>query len=56
MKKYLLIVIGDFKSASSIKDDETIHKYELQLAAYIIAFEEIYNKKVSALYTLKISI
>jgi hypothetical protein len=40
------LIIGDFKSASSIKDDETIHKYELQLAAYIIAFEEIYNKKV----------
>jgi len=40
------LVIGDFKSASSIKDEETIHKYELQLAAYIIAFEEIYNTKV----------
>ena len=40
------LIIGDFKSASSIKDEETIHKYELQLAAYIIAFEEIYNKKV----------
>ena len=40
------LVIGDFKSASSIKDEETIHKYELQLAAYIIAFEEIYKTKV----------
>lgn len=40
------LIIGDFKSASTIKDEETIHKYELQLAAYIIAFEEIYNKKV----------
>jgi hypothetical protein len=41
------IVISDFKSANGIKDEETIHKYYLQLAAYIIAFEEIYNKRVS---------
>jgi hypothetical protein len=41
------IVIADFKSASSIKDVETIHKYKLQLAAYTIAFEEIYKKKVN---------
>ena len=40
------IVISDFKSASGIKDDETIHRYQLQLAAYTIAFEEIYRKKV----------
>jgi hypothetical protein len=41
------IVIADFKSASGIKDEETIHKYQLQLAAYTIAFEEIYKKKVN---------
>jgi len=41
------IVIADFKSASSIKDEETIEKYKLQLAAYTIAFEEIYKKKVN---------
>jgi CRISPR/Cas system-associated exonuclease Cas4 (RecB family) len=40
------IVIADFKSANKIKDDETIHKYQLQLAAYTIAFEEIYKKRV----------
>jgi len=40
------IVITDFKSASGIKDDETIYRYQLQLAAYTIAFEEIYRKKV----------
>jgi hypothetical protein len=41
------IIIADFKSANGIKDEETIHKYYLQLAAYIMAFEEIYNKKVN---------
>lgn len=40
------IVISDFKSANTIKDEETIHKYYLQLAAYTLAFEEIYNKTV----------
>jgi ATP-dependent exoDNAse (exonuclease V) beta subunit len=40
------IVIADFKSANGIKDDETVHKYELQTAAYVMAFEEIYKKKV----------
>jgi hypothetical protein len=40
------IVIADFKSANGIKDAETIHKYEMQTAAYTIAFEEIYKKKV----------
>lgn len=47
LNKLNQIVISDFKSANGIKDDETIHKYYLQLAAYIIAFEEIYNKQVS---------
>jgi hypothetical protein len=37
------VIVTDFKSASSIKDEETITKYELQLAAYTISFEEIYN-------------
>ncbi len=40
------LTITDFKSANSIKDDETIQKYLLQLAAYTIGFEEIYKKKV----------
>jgi len=40
------IVIADFKSASGVKDAETIHRYQMQLAAYTIAFEEIYRKKV----------
>lgn len=40
------LTITDFKSANGIKDDETIHKYLLQLSAYIMAFEEIYKKKV----------
>jgi len=40
------LTITDFKSANGIKDDETIRKYLLQLAAYTIGFEEIYNKKV----------
>lgn len=43
----MYIVIADFKSANGIKDDETVHKYELQTAAYTIAFEEIYKKKVN---------
>lgn len=40
-------VISDFKSANGVKDAETIHKYEMQTAAYTLAFEEIYKKKVS---------
>ena len=40
------IVIVDFKSASGIRDDETVHKYEMQGGAYTIAFEEIHNRKV----------
>ncbi|NBO21946.1 hypothetical protein EBU94_01200 [bacterium] len=41
------LVIADFKSANGIKDEETIHKYFLQLAAYTIAFEELFNRKIS---------
>ncbi len=37
------VVITDFKSASSIRGEEVIHKYELQGGAYSIAFEEIYK-------------
>ena len=40
------IVIVDFKSASSNRSDEIIDKYKCQVAAYIIAFEEMYNKTV----------
>lgn len=40
------IVIIDFKSASAIRDEETINGYKLQLAAYVIAFEERVKKKV----------
>jgi len=40
------IVIVDFKSASGIRDDETIHKYSLQGGAYTLAFEEIHKRKV----------
>jgi len=40
------IVITDFKSASTPRDDETIDKYRYQGAAYIIAFEEMFKKKV----------
>jgi hypothetical protein len=41
------LIIADFKSANGIKDEETIHKYFLQLAAYTIAFEELFNRKIS---------
>lgn len=40
------IVITDFKSASSPRDEDTIDKYKYQVAAYAIAFEEMYNKPV----------
>lgn len=40
------IIIADFKSANGIKDEETIKKYQMQLAAYTIAYEEIYNQQV----------
>jgi hypothetical protein len=39
-------IITDFKSASGLRDGETLEKYEVQLAAYAIAFEEIYTMKV----------
>ena len=38
------IVVTDFKSASSIREKETVDKYKCQVAAYAIAFEEM-NKK-----------
>lgn len=41
------VIIADFKSASGVRDEETLKKYEMQLAAYVIAFEEIYNQKVT---------
>jgi hypothetical protein len=40
------IVITDFKSASSPRDGDTLDKYKLQVAAYAIAFEEMYKKPV----------
>lgn len=40
------IVITDFKSASSPRDEETLDKYKCQVAAYIIAFEEMFGKNV----------
>ena len=40
------LTITDFKSANGVKDDETIRKYLLQAAAYVIGCEEIYKKKV----------
>jgi hypothetical protein len=40
------IVITDFKSASTPRDEETIDKYKCQVAAYAIAFEEMYQKPV----------
>lgn len=41
-----LIIIVDFKSASSLRTKEIIDKYKCQVAAYIIAFEELSGKKV----------
>lgn len=40
------IVITDYKSASSPRDEETLDKYKTQVAAYAIAFEEMYKKPV----------
>jgi hypothetical protein len=40
------IVITDFKSASTPRDEDTLDKYKLQVAAYAIAFEEMYKKPV----------
>jgi len=40
------IVITDYKSASSPRDEETLDKYKTQVAAYAIAFEEMYSKPV----------
>ena len=41
-----LIVITDFKSASSPREEDVINKYKCQVAAYVIAFEEMYKKPV----------
>jgi hypothetical protein len=40
------IVVTDFKSASSPRTDDVIEKYECQVAAYTIAFEELFQKPV----------
>lgn len=40
------IKVIDFKSASGLRDEETIFGYKLQLAAYAIMFIERYNKPV----------
>ena len=37
------VVVTDFKSASSPRNEDTIHKFGLQGGAYAIAFEEIYS-------------
>lgn len=41
-----LIVVTDFKSASSPRSDDIIEKFECQVAAYTIAFEEIFQMPV----------
>jgi hypothetical protein len=41
-------IIADFKSASGHRDKEVIEKYKKQGAAYVIAEEEINNKKVKS--------
>jgi len=43
-------IIADFKSASGPRDNEVIAKYKKQGAAYVIAEEEINNKKVKSLH------
>lgn len=40
------IIITDFKSASRERDGEVLEKYKCQIAAYAIAFEEMYNKPI----------
>lgn len=40
------MVIVDFKTASGIRDTETVHKYEVQVGAYSQAFTEMTGKKV----------
>ena len=42
------IVLGDYKSSSNILEPHSnkVIKYKLQLAAYINAFEELYNKEI----------
>ena len=40
-------IIADFKSASGLRGADVLNKYKKQLAAYIIAFEEIYNQRIT---------
>lgn len=40
------IVIVDFKTASGLRDEETVHKYEVQVGAYAQAFSEMTGKRV----------
>jgi hypothetical protein len=41
------LVISDFKSASGHRGEDVIKKYKKQLAAYVIAYEEINNKRIT---------
>ena len=41
------IVMTDFKSASSERGEDILDKYKCQVAAYTIAFEELYGKPVN---------
>ena len=40
------VIITDFKSASSPRSEDVVSKYKCQIAAYSIAFEEMYKKPV----------
>lgn len=40
------IVVTDFKSASTPRNEDIVSKYKCQAAAYAIAFEEMYEKPV----------
>ena len=43
-----MLIVCDFKSASGIRDQEQIDKYLMQVAAYVIAYEEETGKKIDA--------
>ncbi len=41
------IILADFKSASFERPQDIVSKYKCQVAAYAMAFEELYNKKIN---------
>ena len=49
------LFLGDFKTSKSIKRDKDILQYKLQLIAYSVAHEEVYNEKIKGMEIMMIN-